>query len=122
MSQGTGDWWVRPSCAGLRPMALTLWCAGRDELDLLRSGCGGCLVCDNAVDQVYLAAAKVGGIHANDTYPAEFLRDNLVIQTNVIHSAWQPWRRKARLPGFFLHLSQARSPADARRLLADRAA
>ena len=38
---------------------------------------------------VILAAAKVGGIHANDTYPAEFIRDNLAIQTNVIHSAWQ---------------------------------
>ena len=40
-------------------------------------------------DQVYLAAAKVGGIHANDTRPAEFIRDNLVIQTNVIHAAWR---------------------------------
>ena len=38
---------------------------------------------------VFLAAAKVGGIHANDTYPAEFIRDNLAIQTNVIHSAWK---------------------------------
>lgn len=38
---------------------------------------------------VILAAAKVGGIHANDTYPAEFIRDNLAIQTNVIHSAWR---------------------------------
>lgn len=40
-------------------------------------------------DEVYLAAAHVGGIHANDTYPAEFIRDNLAIQTNVIHSAYQ---------------------------------
>ncbi|TAG79742.1 MAG: GDP-L-fucose synthase [Betaproteobacteria bacterium] len=38
---------------------------------------------------VILAAAKVGGIKANDSYPAEFLRDNLAIQTNVIHSAWK---------------------------------
>lgn len=38
---------------------------------------------------VYLAAAKVGGIVANNTYPAEFIRDNLAIQTNVIHSAWK---------------------------------
>ena len=37
---------------------------------------------------VFLAAAKVGGIVANDTYPAEFIRDNLAIQTNVIHAAW----------------------------------
>ena len=41
------------------------------------------------IEQVYLAAARVGGIHANDTHPAEFLRDNLVMQTNIIHAAWQ---------------------------------
>ena len=40
-------------------------------------------------DQVYLAAAKVGGIHANNTYPAEFIYENLMIQANVIHEAWQ---------------------------------
>jgi GDP-L-fucose synthase len=39
-------------------------------------------------DYVFLAAAKVGGIHANNTYPAEFIYDNLSIQTNVIHSAY----------------------------------
>ena len=38
---------------------------------------------------VFLAAAKVGGIYANDTYPADFLYDNLMIQNNVIHAAWQ---------------------------------
>ena len=40
-------------------------------------------------DQVYLAAAKVGGIFANDTYPADFIYDNIMIQTNVIRSAFQ---------------------------------
>ena len=40
-------------------------------------------------EYVFLAAAKVGGITANNTYPAEFIRDNLAIQTNVIHTAWQ---------------------------------
>lgn len=40
-------------------------------------------------DYVILAAAKVGGIYANNTYPAEFIHDNLVIQNNVIHSAYQ---------------------------------
>ena len=40
-------------------------------------------------DYVFLAAAKVGGIHANNTYPAEFIRDNLAIQTNVIHAAYK---------------------------------
>ena len=41
------------------------------------------------VDFVFLAAAKVGGIRANDAYPADFLRDNLQIQTNVIDAAWR---------------------------------
>ncbi|MBU1223578.1 MAG: GDP-L-fucose synthase [Gammaproteobacteria bacterium] len=40
-------------------------------------------------DFVFLAAAKVGGIHANNTYPAEFIRDNLAIQTNIIHAAYK---------------------------------
>lgn len=43
---------------------------------------------------VFLAAAKVGGIHANSTYPAEFIRDNLAIQTNTIHSAWKHEAKK----------------------------
>lgn len=41
------------------------------------------------IDKVYLAAARVGGIHANNTYPAEFIRDNLMIEANVIHEAWR---------------------------------
>jgi GDP-L-fucose synthase len=41
------------------------------------------------IDQVYLAAAKVGGIHANNTYPAEFIYQNLMIEANVIHEAWR---------------------------------
>jgi GDP-L-fucose synthase len=40
-----------------------------------------------AIDEVYLAAAKVGGIHANNTYPADFIYDNLIIGCNVIHAA-----------------------------------
>ena len=43
---------------------------------------------NNKIDQVYLAAAKVGGIYANNTYPAEFIYENLMIQNNVIHSAF----------------------------------
>src|SRR5688500_3650329 len=39
-------------------------------------------------EYVFLAAAKVGGIYANDTYPAEFLYDNLMIEANVIHAAY----------------------------------
>lgn len=40
-------------------------------------------------DHIFLAAAKVGGIHANNTYRAEFLYDNLMIASNIIHAAWQ---------------------------------
>ena len=45
-------------------------------------------------DQVYLAAAKVGGIHANNTYPAEFIYQNLMIEANVIHAAFQKGVKK----------------------------
>ncbi|MBF0480274.1 MAG: GDP-L-fucose synthase [Desulfovibrionaceae bacterium] len=45
-------------------------------------------------DYVYLAAAKVGGIHANNAYPADFIRDNLLIQTNVIDGAWRAGVKK----------------------------
>ena len=44
--------------------------------------------------QVYLAAAKVGGIHANNTYPADFIYQNLMMEANVIHAAWKSGVRK----------------------------
>lgn len=59
----------------------------RDELDLLDATEVEMLFSAEGIDQVYLAAAKVGGIHANSTYPAEFIRENLLIATNVIHAA-----------------------------------
>ncbi len=43
---------------------------------------------DNKIDGVYLAAARVGGIHANNTYPAEFIYQNIMIEANVVHEAW----------------------------------
>ena len=63
--------------------------AGRSEVDLTDQGAVNSWFDQRDVEQVYLAAARVGGIHANDTYPAEFIHDNLVIQTNVIHAASQ---------------------------------
>lgn len=60
-----------------------------DELDLTDQVQVRAFFTQNPVDEVYLAAAKVGGIHANDTYPADFIRDNLLIQTNVIDAAWR---------------------------------
>ena len=41
------------------------------------------------IDEVYMAAARVGGIHANNTYPAEFIYENMAVQSNVIHEAWR---------------------------------
>lgn len=61
--------------------------ASRTELDLLNQAAVNAFFTDGQFDQVYLAAAKVGGIHANNTYPADFIYENLVIQTNVIHAA-----------------------------------
>jgi len=68
---------------------ITAVTAERAELDLASQQAVNAWFAANSVEQVYLAAAKVGGIHANDKYPAEFLHDNLVIQTNVIHAAWK---------------------------------
>jgi GDP-L-fucose synthase len=61
--------------------------ADRQALDLLDQVAVRQFFAENQIDQVYLAAARVGGIHANNTYPAAFIHDNLVIQTNVIHAA-----------------------------------
>jgi GDP-L-fucose synthase len=60
----------------------------RTELDLLNQGSVQKFFEHEKIDQVYLAAAKVGGIYANNTYPADFIYENLMIQTNVIHSAF----------------------------------
>jgi GDP-L-fucose synthase len=61
----------------------------RSELDLTDQAAVQKFFTAEKPAYVFLAAAHVGGIHANDTYPAEFIRDNLEIQTNVIHSSWQ---------------------------------
>lgn len=63
--------------------------AERSELDLMDQHAVDRWFREHEVDQVYVAAARVGGILANDTYPAEFIHDNLAIQTNLIHSSWQ---------------------------------
>ncbi len=63
--------------------------AGRAELDLLDQAGVRAFLQDRKPDAVILAAAKVGGIHANDAYPADFLYENLVIETNVIEGAFR---------------------------------
>lgn len=63
--------------------------AASDEVDLRDARKVNAFFEAEKPEYVFLAAAKVGGIYANDTYPADFLYDNLMIQNNVIHAAWQ---------------------------------
>lgn len=59
------------------------------ELDLCNQAAVNAFFAQEQPTQVYLAAARVGGIHANNTYPADFIYDNLMMQANVIHAAHQ---------------------------------
>lgn len=61
--------------------------ATRAELDLTDSSAVRAFFSHRHIDQVYLAAAKVGGIHANNAYPADFIYENLMIEANVINTA-----------------------------------
>ncbi len=61
----------------------------RQELDLTNQGEVAEFLRVEKPDYVYVAAAKVGGIHANNTFRAEFIYENLMIETNVIHGAWK---------------------------------
>lgn len=67
---------------------------GRDELDLADQPAVDQYFRDQRPTHVFLAAAKVGGIHANNTWPADFIRSNLIIQNNVIDSVLQHKVRK----------------------------
>jgi GDP-L-fucose synthase len=59
------------------------------ELDLTNQAQVRTFFESEKIDEVYLAAARVGGIHANNTYPAEFIYQNMMIEANVIHQAWR---------------------------------
>jgi GDP-L-fucose synthase len=63
--------------------------ANRQDLDLLNQSAVDQFIASHKPDIIINAAAKVGGIHANDTYPAEFIHQNLLVNTNLIHSAWE---------------------------------
>lgn len=71
----------------------------RSELDLLRQADVEAFFRDEAIDQVYLAAAKVGGILANNTYPAQFIYENLAIECNVVHASHRAGVQKLLLLG-----------------------
>lgn len=63
--------------------------AGRDVVDLTDQAAVNAWMAQEKPDAIVLAAAKVGGIHANNSRPAEFIRDNLVLEANVIHAAYE---------------------------------
>ena len=69
--------------------ALELLTRTHSELDLREQVAVEAFFAEAKPEVVVLAAAKVGGIHANNTYPADFLYDNLMMQANVIHAAWR---------------------------------
>ncbi len=66
----------------------------RNELDLTDQAAVRAFFAEEKPDLVFLAAARVGGIQANNTYPADFLRDNLLIQSHVIEASWKAGVRK----------------------------
>jgi len=61
----------------------------RTDLDLTDQAAVADFFSQEKIDQVYLAAAKVGGIHANNEYPANFIYENLMIEANIVHQAYQ---------------------------------
>ncbi len=63
--------------------------AGRDTVDLRNGDQVAAFLTETKPDGIVMCAAKVGGILANDSYPAEFLYDNLMIEANITHAAWQ---------------------------------
>jgi GDP-L-fucose synthase len=73
---------------------------------------------NNKIDQVYLAAARVGGINANNIYPAEFIYENLMIQNNVIHSAFLSGVKKLLFLGSScIYPREAKQPMNEEKLL-----
>jgi GDP-L-fucose synthase len=77
----------------------TILTVGRASLDLRRQADTEAWLGENRPDVVFLAAAKVGGILANNSFPADFLYDNLIMEANVIHAAAQSGVRKLILLG-----------------------
>ena len=69
------------------------------ELDLTQQQAVRNFFASEKIDQVYFAAGKVGGIHANNTYPAQFIYQNLMMEANLIHEAWHAGVKKILFMG-----------------------
>ncbi|SEN13057.1 GDP-L-fucose synthase [Roseovarius tolerans] len=91
--------------------AITLITATHAELDLTDQAAVRAFMADQRPDVVILAAAKVGGILANNTYPADFIYENLMIECNVIHQAYQAGvRRLLQLGSSCIYPREAAQP------------
>lgn len=92
----------------------------RADLDLTNQAAVDAFFARETPDQVYLAAAKVGGIHANNTYPADFIYENLMIQSNIIHSAFRHGVKKLLFLGSScIYPKLAEQPMQEKALLTD---
>ena len=85
---------------------------GRDQVDLRRQDKTETVFADLRPHVAIIAAAKVGGIYANDAFPAEFIYDNLAIATNIIHSAFLAKVEKLLFLGLILHLPSTSATTD----------
>jgi GDP-L-fucose synthase len=81
-------------CREIQNQDVELITASRQELDLTNQRQVKDFFSSHKIDQVYLAAARVGGIYANNTYPAEFIYQNMMIQNNVIHQSYETGIKK----------------------------
>ena len=94
--------------------------ASHAALDLKNQEAVNVFFANQQIDHVYLAAAKVGGIHANNTYPAEFIYDNLIMEANVIHAAYSHGVRKLLFLGSScIYPKSAEQPMSETALLTD---
>jgi GDP-L-fucose synthase len=101
---------------------VVLQTAGRHQLDLCRQAEVEEWFAAHRPQAVFVAAAKVGGINANSKLPADFLYDNLAIETNVIEAARKSGVGKSTFPWLRVYVSQDGPAADRRGRIAERCA
>lgn len=89
------------------------------ELDLTRQEAVERFFAEERPEYVFLAAAKVGGIEANQSALADFMYENMILEMNVIHSAWQNRVQEAGISGFVMYLPAYGTPAHERKLSVD---
>ncbi len=105
-------------CRQLKIEEIEVITASRKELDLTDQRKVNQFFASNNFDQVYIAAAKVGGIHANKSYPADFIYENLMIQNNLIHQSYISGVKKVMFLGSScIYPKFSKQPIDEKELL-----